>query len=36
MINALHLVWIVPVSVAFGFVIAAILQMEKDDTEKEN
>ena len=32
MINALHLLWIIPVSVWFGFMIFAILTMGKDDT----
>lgn len=30
MINALHLLWIVPVSATFGFFIAALLSANKD------
>jgi hypothetical protein len=30
MINALHLLWIIPLSVIFGFFIAAMLAMGKD------
>ena len=27
MINALHLLWIIPLAAAFGFVVAAVLAM---------
>ena len=30
MINALHLIWIVPLASFFGFMIAAILAMGKE------
>ena len=30
MMNALHLIWIIPLSVMFGFFIAAMLAMGKD------
>lgn len=30
MINALHLIWIVPLAACFGFMIAAILAMGKE------
>lgn len=30
MINALHLLWIIPLAVMFGFFIAAMLAMGKD------
>lgn len=31
MMSALHLLWIVPVSILFGFVIAAILAAGKEE-----
>lgn len=31
MINALHLLWIIPAAVTFGFVMAAILAAGKDE-----
>lgn len=31
MINALHLAWIIPVASFFGFMIAAILAVVKDE-----
>ena len=31
MISWLHLLWIVPVSAFIGFVLAALLAIEKDD-----
>jgi hypothetical protein len=30
MMNALHLLWIIPLSATFGFFIAAMLAMGKD------
>lgn len=30
MMNALHLLWIIPLAVMFGFFIAAMLAMGKD------
>lgn len=30
MMNALHLLWIIPLAVMFGFLIAAMLAMGKD------
>jgi hypothetical protein len=30
MMNALHLLWIIPLSASFGFMIAAILAAAKD------
>jgi hypothetical protein len=30
MINALHLIWIVPLSAMFGFCVAAVLSVGKD------
>lgn len=34
MINALHLIWIIPVSAWFGFFIAAVLRAAGDRNEK--
>ena len=30
MISALHLLWIIPVATAFGFMICAVLAADKD------
>lgn len=34
MINALHLLWIVPLAATFGFVLAALLAAGKDTKEE--
>lgn len=34
MINALHLIWIVPLSAAVGFVIAALMAAGKNTKEE--
>lgn len=31
MINALHLLWIVPLAASFGFMLCAVLSVGKDD-----
>ena len=31
MMNPLHLLWIVPLSVTFGFAVCAVLSMAKED-----
>ena len=31
MINALHLLWIIPLSASFGFCIACLMAIEKTD-----
>lgn len=31
MINALHLIWIIPAAASFGFVMAAILAAGRED-----
>lgn len=33
MINALHLLWIVPVAAFFGFIVYSLLSVSKDDNE---
>ena len=36
MINALHLLWVIPLSVCFGYFIAALMVMSRDADTKEN
>lgn len=36
MINALHLLWIIPLSASFGLFIMALMVAGKDDKEKED
>ena len=33
--NALHLIWIIPLSALFGFAIAAMLSVAREKTEAE-
>lgn len=35
MISALHLLWIIPLSVSFGLFITALMVAGKDDKERE-
>lgn len=35
MINALHLLWIIPLSASFGLFIEALMVAAKDDKERE-
>lgn len=35
MINALHLIWIIPLSASFGLFITALMVAGKDDKERE-
>ena len=35
MINGLHLLWIVPISLIFGIIVEALLMISKDDDDKK-
>lgn len=35
MINGLHLLWIVPISLIIGIIVEALLMISKDDDDKK-